>query len=102
VRSRRAPRPLAGAVGALAETLRPATGLAAVQAVWGEAVGPAIAREAQPVAERRGTVTVHCASSVWAQEIGLMAPSLCAALNARLGAERVTALRCTARGVRRG
>jgi predicted nucleic acid-binding Zn ribbon protein len=86
VRRRRAPRPLAGAVGALADSLRPATGLAAVQ----------------EVAERQGTVTVHCASSVWAQEIGLMAPSLCAALNARLGSERVTALRCTARGVRRG
>jgi predicted nucleic acid-binding Zn ribbon protein len=101
VRSRRAPRPLAGAVGALAESLRPATGLAAVQAVWTDAVGPAIAREAQPVSERAGTVTVACSSSVWAQEIGLMGPALCAALNERMGAEAVTALRCTARPPRR-
>ena len=101
MRARRAPRPVAGAVGALAESLRPPTGLAAVQAVWSDAVGAAIAREAQPVSERAGTVTVACASSVWAQEIALMAPSLCAAVNARLGAERVTALRCTARQVRR-
>jgi predicted nucleic acid-binding Zn ribbon protein len=102
VRSRRAPRPLAGAVGALAESLRPATVLGDVQAVWRDAVGEAIAREAQPVAERAGTVTVACGSSVWAQEIGLMAPALCEALNARLGGERVTGLRCTARGVGRG
>jgi hypothetical protein len=46
-------------------------------------------------------VTVACTSAVWAQEIGLMAPSLCTALNDRLGREVVTALRCTARTVRR-
>ena len=101
MRTRRAPHPVAGAVGALADRLRPATALGDVQAVWRQAVGEAIAREAQPVAERTGTVTVACTSSVWAQEIGLMAPALCAALNARLGAERVTALRCTARGIER-
>jgi predicted nucleic acid-binding Zn ribbon protein len=72
-----------------------------VQSVWAEAVGPAIAREAQPVGERGGTVTVACTSSVWAQEIGLMAPALCTALNERLGDGRVTALRCTASRVRR-
>jgi len=98
MRSRRAPRPLADAVGALADSLRPATGLAAVQAVWADAVGPAIAREAQPVAERGGELTVACSSAVWAQEIGLMAPALCTALNERLGGERVTSLRPTARG----
>jgi predicted nucleic acid-binding Zn ribbon protein len=102
MRSRRAPRPLAGAVTALADSLRPATGIAAVQAVWAEAVGPAIAREAQPVTERGGAVTVACSSSVWAQEIGLMAPALCAAVNERLGTQRVTSLRCTASRVRRG
>jgi predicted nucleic acid-binding Zn ribbon protein len=101
VRHRRSPRPLAGAVGVLADSLRPATGLAAVQAVWADAVGPAIAREASPVSEREGTVSVACSSAAWAQEIGLMAPSLCAALNARLGQERVHALRCSARRVRR-
>ena len=100
MRHRREPRPLAGAVTALADSLRPATGLAAVQAVWPEAVGEAIAREARPVLERDGTVTVACSSSVWAQEIGLMGPSLCTAVNARLGGERVTALRCTAKPVR--
>ena len=52
MRHRRAPRPLSDAVGALADSLRPATGLASVQAVWEDAVGPAIAREARPVSER--------------------------------------------------
>jgi predicted nucleic acid-binding Zn ribbon protein len=89
-------------VGTLADSLRPATGLAAIQAVWSAAVGAAIAREAQPIAERDGTVTVACTSAVWAQEIGLMGPSLCTAVNARLGRELVTALRPTARPVRRG
>jgi predicted nucleic acid-binding Zn ribbon protein len=88
-------------VQALADSLRPATGLAAVQAVWADAVGAAIAREAQPVAERDGVVTVACASAVWAQEVGLMAPALCAAVNARLGGQPVTSLRCTARRVKR-
>ena len=101
MRHRRAPRPLAGAVGTLAESLRPATGLASVQAVWEDAVGPAIAREARPVSERAGTVSVACTSSVWAQEIGLMGPALCAAINARLGHDRVLALRATASRVRR-
>jgi predicted nucleic acid-binding Zn ribbon protein len=99
MRHRRAPRPLAGAVGALADSLRPATGLASVQAVWADAVGPAI--EARPVSERAGTVSVACTSSVWAQEIGLMGPALCAAINARLGQERVLALRATANRARR-
>jgi predicted nucleic acid-binding Zn ribbon protein len=101
MRHRRAPRPLAGAVGALADSLRPATGLASVQAVWADAVGPAIAREARPVSERAGTVSVACTSSVWAQEIGLMGPALCAAINARLGQELVLALRATANRARR-
>ena len=72
-----------------------------MQAVWEDAVGPAIAREARPVSERAGTVSVACTSSVWAQEIGLMGPALCAAINARLGHERVLALRATASRVRR-
>jgi predicted nucleic acid-binding Zn ribbon protein len=101
MRSRRAPRPLGPVVDALAERLRPVTGLSAVQAVWAQAVGPAIAREASPVAERAGTVTVACSSAVWAQEIELMAPELCAAVNARLGSEQVQGLRCSAAGRRR-
>jgi predicted nucleic acid-binding Zn ribbon protein len=91
---RRAPVPLAGAVEALAATLEPLTPLAAVQRVWGDAVGEAIAAECTPVAERGGVVTVACRSSVWAHELSLMAPDLVARLNASLGQARVTDLRC--------
>lgn len=100
---RRAPRSPAGAVEALTRRLAPATLLADVQRAWEEAAGPAIAREARPVSEREGTVTLLCSSAVWMQEIDLIGPVLVDALNEALGAERVRAVRCTAtRGRRRG
>ncbi len=70
---RRAPRPLAAAIGEALGRAEPATLLAAVQSAWPEAVGEAIAREATPVAERSGVVTVACSSSSWAQELDLLA-----------------------------
>ena len=99
---RRAPRPLAIALEALAGRLAPATLLGDVQRVWEQAAGPAIAREAAPVAERAGTLTLQCSSAVWMQEIDLMSPGLIAQLNGLLGAERVTAIRCVATTGRRG
>jgi len=35
-------------------------------------VGEAIAREATPVTERSGVVTVACSSSAWAQELDFL------------------------------
>ena len=102
MRFRRAPRPLAPAVESLAADLAPLTGLAGVQRVWADAVGPAIAAEAEPVAERGGELTVRCRSAVWAQEVELLGPSLVAALNAALGTERIHGLRCTAGATRAG
>ena len=98
---RRAPRPLAGAVESLAARVAPATLLGEVQRVWEAAAGAAIAREAQPIAERDGTVTVLCSSAVWMQEIELMGPALVTALNRQLGADRVRGVRCTATRGRR-
>ena len=72
MRRRRAPRPLATAIGEALERAEPATLLAAVQRAWPAAVGEAIAREATPVAERSGVVTVACTSSAWAQELDLL------------------------------
>ena len=92
--SRRAPRPLASALAPLQEALAPATLLAAVQRAWPEVVGEAIAREAAPVAERGGVVTVACSASVWAQELDLMAPLLIAKLNAAVTPAEVSRLRC--------
>jgi predicted nucleic acid-binding Zn ribbon protein len=98
---RRAPVPAAGAVEALAGSLEPLTGLAAVQRAWPQAVGPAVAAEAEPVSERGGVVTVRCRSAVWAQELTLLAPELVPRLNAAIGEQRVTELRCTAGAGRR-
>jgi predicted nucleic acid-binding Zn ribbon protein len=72
LRSRRTPRPLAAAIGEALERAEPATLLAAVQSVWADAVGEAIAREATPVTERSGVVTVACNSAAWAQELDLL------------------------------
>jgi predicted nucleic acid-binding Zn ribbon protein len=91
-----APRPLAGALEALASDLEPATPLAAIQRAWPAVVGDGIAAEARPTAEREGVVTVSCRAAVWAQELDLMGPELVGRLNAALGAESVRALRCVA------
>ena len=93
---RRAPRPLSEALGGLLSRLAPATTLAVVQAVWEDAVGPAVAAEATPVSERDGVLSVLCSESVWAHELDLMGPELVAQINAALGRPAVTALRCRA------
>jgi predicted nucleic acid-binding Zn ribbon protein len=99
---RRAPRPLGIAIGELTTRLAPATLLGDVQGVWEVAAGPAIAREAAPVSERGGTVTLACSSAVWMAEIDLMGPALVAQVNGLLGGERVSAVRCVATTGRRG
>ena len=53
-------------------------------------------KHAVPTAERGGTLTITCRSSVWAQELDLMAPELIAKLNGLIGEGRITALRCVA------
>jgi predicted nucleic acid-binding Zn ribbon protein len=93
MRRRRAPARAGGAIGTLAERLAPASGLAGLQRVWPQAVGEAVAAQAHPSAEREGVVTVTCASSVWAQELTLMAPELTERLNTALGSEFVRELR---------
>ena len=81
---RRGPRPVAAALGELRSEAEPATVLARVQASWAQAVGPAIAAEAEPVAERAGILTVACRSAVWAQELQLLSEELLSRLNETL------------------
>jgi predicted nucleic acid-binding Zn ribbon protein len=95
---RHALRPLSAAVEALAARMAPTTALAAIQTSWPEAVGEAIAREARPVAERDGVVTVACRSAVWAQELDLMGAEVVERLNQALGDVPVRRLRCVATG----
>jgi predicted nucleic acid-binding Zn ribbon protein len=91
---RRSPRPMALALDEIREELAPQSLLADVQRCWLTAVGPAIAQEAQPTAERAGVVTVSCSASVWAQELDLMAPAILERLNQRLPSGHVARLRC--------
>ena len=99
---RRAPRGLDAALAEALPPLRPATTLARVQEAWPAVAGAAVRAEAQPVSERGGTVTVRCRSSVWAQELQLMAGELVTRLNAALEEGStpapVTALRFVAGG----
>lgn len=95
---RRGPRQLAGAFESLTRELAPQTLLAAVQRAWPDTVGPLIAEQAQPTAERRGVVTVSCSASVWAQELDLMAPQIIPRLNAALERGQLQRLRCVAVG----
>ncbi len=83
---RAGPRPLSAALADVVRGAAPAGVLARVQACWPGAVGDLLAREAIPVAEQSGTLTVACRSAAWAQEIELMGPELVTRLNAALGA----------------
>jgi predicted nucleic acid-binding Zn ribbon protein len=89
---------MASALTLLADELAPQTLLAAVQRAWPEAVGPAIAAEAQPTAERGGVVTIACSASVWAQELDLMSVAILERLNEALPSGAVSRLRCVAGG----
>ena len=93
---RRSPRPLSFALDRVRDELEPETLLAEVQRAWRDAVGAAIAGEAQPTSERRGVVTVSCSASVWAQELDLMAPHILDRLNELIRSGRVARLRCVA------
>ena len=97
---RRGPRPVALALARVRDRWEPDSLLAEVQRVWPVAVGPAIAGEAQPSAERGGVVTVSCSASVWAQELDLMGPAILERLNQRLQGGQVSRLRCVTLPVR--
>ena len=87
------PKPLGDSIRALRADVQPETPLAAIQAIWPDAVGSRIAAEARPVREREGTVTVECRAATWAQELDLLHDELLARVNEALGGERVTRLR---------
>jgi predicted nucleic acid-binding Zn ribbon protein len=82
------------ALAGLTSGLAPASTLARVQECWERAVGEAIASAASPTAERDGVLEVTCEAAVWAQELDLMAPELIPRLNAAMGDQAITRLRC--------
>jgi predicted nucleic acid-binding Zn ribbon protein len=91
---RRSPRPIALALDGIRGQWEPETLLAEVQRIWPQAVGPVIAAEARPSAERAGVLTVSCSAAVWAQELDLMAGAILEPLNAALRGWRIERLRC--------
>jgi predicted nucleic acid-binding Zn ribbon protein len=99
---RRAPRSAAFAVHDVLDKRAPRTLLAAVQSEWERVCGPAVAAEAQPVAEREGVVTVACRSATWAQELDLMQEDLAMRLDAALSGHELKGLRFTADAARHG
>ena len=96
------PRLLQEALRSLVPGLEPATTLGRVQGCWSAVAGPAVAEEATPCAERDGTLTVRCSSSVWAEELNLLSQELLERLNEALreGGDRapITSLRFVASG----
>ena len=83
----RGPRRFGEALRTARAEVAPQTLLAAVQGVWAELVGPAVAAESEPVSERDGVVTVACRSATWAHELDLLQDELLARLNRALAAE---------------
>jgi Dna[CI] antecedent, DciA len=65
-----------------------------IVAVWPAAVGVEVVRNAWPArVARDGTLHVHTSSSVWAFELGQLAPRILERLVAELGEHAPTALR---------
>jgi hypothetical protein len=57
--------------------------------VWGRAVGPAIARHAEPRDFRGGKLSLVVDSPAWMQQLSLLKPELIEKLNSELGRETV-------------
>lgn len=73
---------------------RDALPLAAVTALWRDAVGEAVARNAWPSrVGRDGTLHVTTSSAAWAFELDRLAPEISARLSEKLGGEAPSKLR---------
>jgi predicted nucleic acid-binding Zn ribbon protein len=93
---RRTPRGLGQALEQARQQWSPGTLLADIQAAWPGVAGETLAGVARPSSVGRGVVTIDCSASLWAHELDLMGPQIVAGLNAALGGERVTRIRCVA------
>ena len=99
---RERPRSAGSALRQLVAEAAPETPLAAIQAAWAQAAGETVARQAEPVAERDGQVTVACRTASWAQELDLLQDDLRRRLNEALADDLVSGLRFTADAPRHG
>jgi predicted nucleic acid-binding Zn ribbon protein len=87
----KAPRALGPALRAAVVRGGPATLLAAVQTAWPKAAGEEVARQAEPVSERDGVVTVACRTAAWAHELHFLQAELLERLEAALAEGREAA-----------
>jgi predicted nucleic acid-binding Zn ribbon protein len=94
----RPPRPVGEAIERALAVSAPQTILASVQSAWPSVAGPQIAAVTSVVSERDGEVTIECESSVWAQELEMMAPRLLSKLTAELSGPAPVLLRFRASG----
>lgn len=90
---RYAPRPATSALRAALDLAAPKTRLAAVQAIWAEAVGERVAAAAEPVSESDDALTIACSDPIWAQELDLMQEQLLSRLHELLGEQAPRSLR---------
>jgi predicted nucleic acid-binding Zn ribbon protein len=90
---RTSPRPASGALREALQRAAPKTRLAAVQAVWVEALGERLAATAQPASERDGELTIVCSDPVWTEELDLMQEQILGRLRERLGGDSPHSLR---------
>src|SRR5512139_4323402 len=63
-----------------------------VFSLWEKAVGPGIARHAQPSSIRGGRLTVTVDSSAWMQQLSLLKPEIVSRVNDRLGADGIESI----------
>lgn len=63
-----------------------------VFSLWRKAVGPGIARHAQPAAIRGKRLTVVVDSSAWMQQLSLMKPEVLSRVNDRLGPDGIESI----------
>jgi hypothetical protein len=63
-----------------------------VFSLWQKAVGPGIARHAQPASIRGKRLTVMVDSSAWMQQLSLMTPEVLSRVNDRLGPDGIESI----------
>lgn len=84
MKPRREPVALEGVLPTCLDRILGTPGASAIWRVWPDAVGPAIARRAEPVRLRGRTLVVAVSSAPWMQELALLKRNVIAALNERL------------------
>ncbi|MBI3770451.1 MAG: DUF721 domain-containing protein [Deltaproteobacteria bacterium] len=90
--SRRAPTAVRSLLEHCLDRVAGEPGATAIWRVWEGAVGPQIARRAQPIRLRRRTLVVAVSSAPWMQELQLLKRTILTELNTRLATPMIADL----------